>query len=158
MLTKRFHLGDDLSVTTGRLLSPAGMPGIYAILKHLTGESIFTHQIGRVLGEAATHVLAQFPALAAETGDDMTPEGHSLWLVEKSRTYGEWFDVAQLPAHAHESSDRASSTSSAETAMGRLVDRLAAAQQLPIGSLRARELPAAGLACGVSVWRIDRAG
>ena len=54
--------------------------------------------------------------------------------------------------------DRASSARSAEAAMGRLVDRLTAAQQLPIGSLRARELPAAGLACGVSVWRIERAG
>lgn len=53
---------------------------------------------------------------------------------------------------------RASSTSSAETAMGRLVDRLTAAQQLPIGSLRARELPAKGLAYGVSVWRIEHAG
>lgn len=51
-------------------------------------------------------------------------------------------------------SHRGSSTSSAETAMGRLVDRLTTAQQLPIGALRARELPAKGLACGVSVWQI----
>ena len=105
MSTKRFHLGDVLTVTTGKLLSPAGMTGVYAILKHLTGEPIFTHQIGRVLGEATPHLLAQFPALAAETGEDVTPEGHSLWLVEKSRIYGEWFDVAQLPEHAHESID-----------------------------------------------------
>jgi len=105
MSTKRFHLGDVLTVTTGKLLSPAGMTGVYAILKHLTGEPIFTHQIGRVLGEAAPHLLARFPALAAEKGDDVTPEGHGLWLVEKSRIYGEWFDVAPLPEHAHESID-----------------------------------------------------
>lgn len=105
MTTKRFHLGDVLSVTAGKLLSPSGMTGLYAILKHLTGEPIFTHQIGRVLGEAAPHVLAQFPALAAEAGDDVTPEGHALWLVEKSRIYGEWFEVAPMPADAHESID-----------------------------------------------------
>lgn len=105
MSTKRFHLGDVLTVTTGKLLCPAGMSGVYAILKHLTGEPIFTHQIGRVLGEAAPHLLAQFPALAAEKGDDVTPEGHALWLVEKSRIYGEWFDVSPLPEHAYESID-----------------------------------------------------
>lgn len=53
-------------------------------------------------------------------------------------------------------SHRGSSTSSAEVAMGRLVDRLTTAQHLPIGTLRARELPAKGLACGVSVWRIEQ--
>ena len=105
MSTKRFHLGDVLTVTTGKLLSPAGMSGVYAILEHLTGEPIFTHQIGRVLGEAAPHMLAQYPALAAEKGDDVTPEGHARWLAEKSRIYGEWFDVSPLPEHAHESID-----------------------------------------------------
>lgn len=54
-------------------------------------------------------------------------------------------------------SHRGSSTSSAETAIGRLVDRLTAAQALPIGTLRANELPATGLACGATVWRIERA-
>lgn len=53
-------------------------------------------------------------------------------------------------------SHRASSTSSAEAAMGRLVDRITAEQQLPIGSLRAAEVQANGLRCGVSVWRIER--
>ena len=53
---------------------------------------------------------------------------------------------------------RASSTSSDQAAMGRLVDRLTAAQQLPIGSLRAVELSCESLTCGVSVWRIEHAG
>lgn len=53
-------------------------------------------------------------------------------------------------------SHRGSSTSSAEIAMGRLVDRLTTALQLPIGTLLARELPAKGLGCGASVWRIEQ--
>lgn len=55
-------------------------------------------------------------------------------------------------------SHRGSSTSSAETAMGRLVDRLTTAQELPIGTLRAVQLPAdAGWSHCVTVWRIERA-
>lgn len=50
---------------------------------------------------------------------------------------------------------RCSSTSSPEIAMGRLVDRLTTEQKLPVGTLRAVELPAKGLAVGVSVWRIE---
>lgn len=105
MSAKRFHLGDVLSVTTDRLLSPSGMPGLFAFLKHLTGEPIFTHQIGRVRGEAAPHLLAQFPALSAVTIDDLTAEGRPFWLVEKARIYGEWFEVEPLPEHAHENID-----------------------------------------------------
>lgn len=105
MTTKRFHIGDVLTVTTGKLLSQGGMRSVYEILKHLAGEPIFTHQIGRVLQEAAPHVLKQFPALASERGDDVTPEGHALWLEEMAGAYGEWLDVAPLPEHAHESID-----------------------------------------------------
>ena len=54
-------------------------------------------------------------------------------------------------------SHRASSTSSEETAIARLVDKLTAAQGLPIGTLRAVLLPTTGLAIGVTVWRIERA-
>ena len=53
---------------------------------------------------------------------------------------------------------RASSTSSAETAVGRLVDKLQVVLSLPIGTLAARELPAKGLRPTCSVWQIDRRG
>lgn len=49
----------------------------------------------------------------------------------------------------------ASSTSSAETAAGRLVDKLTQRLQLQPGKLAARPLPAKGLAAGVSMWQID---
>ena len=50
---------------------------------------------------------------------------------------------------------RASSTSSAETAVGRLVDKLTAALQLQPGELTARDLHAKGLRPTCSVWQID---
>jgi hypothetical protein len=50
---------------------------------------------------------------------------------------------------------RASSTSSAETAVGRLVDKLTAALKLQPGELTARDLHAKGQRPTCSVWQID---
>ncbi|MEY5098406.1 MAG: hypothetical protein RJA36_1125 [Pseudomonadota bacterium] len=105
MTTKRFHVSDVLTVTTGKLLSHRGMEGVYEILKHLTGEPIFTHQIGRVLQEAAPHVLQQFPPLAGVSADDVSAENYSAWLRAIVAEHGEWLDVAPMPEHAHESID-----------------------------------------------------
>lgn len=48
MTTKTFHLGDILTITTGRLVSPRHMEGVYDILNWMTGEDLLvTHQIPR---------------------------------------------------------------------------------------------------------------
>lgn len=47
MNTRNFHLGDILSVTTGCLLSPRRMEGVYDILNFMTADNLFTHQLGR---------------------------------------------------------------------------------------------------------------
>lgn len=49
---------------------------------------------------------------------------------------------------------RASSTCSAETAVGRLVDKLTVALAVPTGSLAAKQLPAKGLQPTCSVWQV----
>ena len=50
---------------------------------------------------------------------------------------------------------RASSTSSAETAVGRLIDKLTVALALPPGTLTARDLQAKGQRPTCSVWQIS---
>lgn len=105
MKTERFHLGDVLSMTTGKMLSPSHMGGIYRIAQHLAGEPIWTHQLGRVMTECRPHLLEQFPALAAVTGDEVTAENHAAWLAARVAEHGEWLDVASMPEHAHESID-----------------------------------------------------
>jgi hypothetical protein len=45
MSNKSFHLGDILSVTTGRLVSLKHIEGVYNILNFMTGESLYTHQL-----------------------------------------------------------------------------------------------------------------
>ena len=63
MQTKEFHLGDVLSITTGRLVSPRRMDGIYDILNFMTDSNLFTHQLSRAINECKPHLLGQFPQL-----------------------------------------------------------------------------------------------
>lgn len=62
-MKKEFHLGDVLSMTTGRLLSPRGMEGIYDILGFMTGETLFTHQLPHASRKCSPHLEKQFPEL-----------------------------------------------------------------------------------------------
>lgn len=103
MKTERFHLGAVLSMTTGKLLCQ--MDDIYRIAQHLAGEPVWTHQLGRVMTESRPHLLAQFPALAAVTGEEVTPDNFAAWLYERVTEHGEFLDVAPMPADAHESVD-----------------------------------------------------
>jgi len=103
MKTERFHLGAVLSMTTGKLLCQ--MEDIYKLVAHLAGEPVWTNQLPRVGREAKPHLLAQFPALAAVTGEEVTPENFAAWLYERVAEHGEFLDVAPMPEHAHESID-----------------------------------------------------
>lgn len=103
MKTERFHLGAVLSMTTDKLLCQ--MDDIYKLAAHLAGEPVWTHQLPRVMRESKPHLLAQFPALAAVTGDEVTPDNFEVWLHERVAEHGEWFDVAPMSADQHESID-----------------------------------------------------
>ena len=103
MTTERFHLSAVLTMTTGKLLCQ--MEDIYRIAQHLAGEPVWTHQLGRVMTESKPHLLEQFPALAAVTGEEVTPENFAAWLYERVAAHGEFLDVAPLPERAHESID-----------------------------------------------------
>lgn len=106
MKTERFHLGTVLSMTTGKLLCK--MDDIYRIAQHLAREPVFTHQLGRVMTEAKPHLLAQFPALANVTGEEVNGDNFAPWLLDRVAEHGEFLDVAQMPEHAHESIDQIS--------------------------------------------------
>lgn len=64
MTDRLFHIGDILSVTTGRLVSRRHMAGVHDLLKHLTGDPLFTHQLGRAMDAAIPWLLQQHPQLA----------------------------------------------------------------------------------------------
>jgi hypothetical protein len=98
--SRTFHLGDILSITTGRLVSPRHMDGVCDILGWMTGESLFTHQIPRASRECEGPLLARHPDLA----DVAVPEnfggeaGVNAWLREQVERFGEAREVTPLRA------------------------------------------------------------
>lgn len=93
MNTREFHLGDILSITTGRLVSLRHMDGVYEILNFLTGDNLFTHQLPRAYREMRPRLLAQHPDLAEVDASDVTPENHRQWINEQITRYGEMRSV-----------------------------------------------------------------
>lgn len=105
--TKTFHIGDILTVTTGRLVSPRRVEGAYDILGWMTGESLFTHQLPRASRECEDNLKAQHPDLAAiEPPESFDGEAHVwAWLAELVEEFGETREVAPLPDGDHTSID-----------------------------------------------------
>lgn len=106
-MIKRFHLGDVISITHDRLVSPSHIDGIYAILNFLTGENLFTHQLPRASESCKSHLLKLIPALKELTIADgeITKENHKEWLNSKVEIYGEWHDLIPLNAGVYEARD-----------------------------------------------------
>lgn len=105
-LTPDFHLGDILSVTTGRLVSPShmdGIYGIYSILNWMTGDNLFTHQLPRATEDCAGPLLEQHPDLAAVVvPDDFESAEHVFaWLDEQIARFGERRPVAPIAPERH---------------------------------------------------------
>lgn len=105
MTTKQFHLGDILSITTGRLMSPQGMGGVYEILNWMTGESVFTHQIPRIAKEAAPVILRALPQIANAQCDDVTAENFDQRLSDLVVEFGEMHPVPKMTIAEHERID-----------------------------------------------------
>lgn len=102
---KKFHIGDILSITTGRLVSPRLMEGMYDILGYMSGEQLWTHQLPRVSRECKPYLLEQHPQLKDVDASNVTPENHKAWLAEQVAKFGEELPVSRLPWEAHERID-----------------------------------------------------
>lgn len=95
--TRPMPLADVLSVTTDRLMSRRHVDGIYDLLRHMTGQDVYTHQLGKVADACAPALLEQHPFLR----DLQPPEGLDApdlmaWLVETERVHGEEVSVTPL--------------------------------------------------------------
>ena len=88
MATREFHLGDILSITTHRLVSPRHMDGVYDILNFMSGDDLMTHQLPRVCDEMKPRLLAQHPVLAEVNTSGIKPDT-VMWLDEQVARFGE---------------------------------------------------------------------
>lgn len=106
METKNFHIGDILTITTGRLVSPRHMEGVYDILGWMTGETLYTHQLPRVCREAQPVILAMHPQLAAVDKDaEINPGNLDAWLAARVAEFGETLPVPKMTTDQHERID-----------------------------------------------------
>ena len=96
-----FDLGDILSVTTGLLVSPRHMEGVYDILDFLSGDQNFTHQLPRVSRECAPWVLKQHPQLAEISSEGIGRDNWQPWLTECYAKYGKELPLTPMPREMH---------------------------------------------------------
>lgn len=97
-MSKTFHLGDLLSVTTGTLLAPNKMRGVSALLEHLTGVRLDIHQLLLASEVCAPLMVKDRPWL----GDLTPPVGadHAelvSWISWAVSEHGEWHEVDSYP-------------------------------------------------------------
>jgi hypothetical protein len=105
--TRSFHIGDILSITSGKLVSPRHVEGIYDLLGWMTDEKPMTHQLPRLSEECAPALREQFPDLAAvDVPKGLNTEEKVLfWLGGLEAEYGTRREVAPLPPQDHTSID-----------------------------------------------------
>lgn len=102
-MSRDFHLGDILTVTTGYLVAERHMDAVYDLLNFMTGDDLFTHQLPRASNECASALLAQHPDLAAVVVPN-TFSGEAnvrAWLAEQVERFGETRSVEPLDPSDH---------------------------------------------------------
>jgi len=95
-VNRKFHLGDVLTVTTGRLLSLRGVDGLYDILNYMTGDELYTHALPRAGRICAPVLLKQYPQLADVDAEGINKENWKNWLAEQVAKYGEELEVTPI--------------------------------------------------------------
>ncbi len=100
-MIREFHIGEVLSITTGRLLSLQGMKGLYDILNFMTGDSLFTHQLPRAGERCQPALFAQYPELKNVDVEGVNPENFPSKLLEFTEQYGEYLAVISLDEWEH---------------------------------------------------------
>lgn len=97
--SREFHIGDLLSITTGRLVSPRHIGGVYDIIDFITGVAHMTHQLPRAGEAIKPRLLQQHPWLADITVPDglERDEVFGPWLAEIVAKHGETHLVTAMP-------------------------------------------------------------
>lgn len=95
---RQFHLGDILSITTSRMLSPTGMGGVHEIVTHMIGELATDMACIEERARCAAALLAQHPQLArlVDAGDKIDPSTVDAWLTKQITQFGERLAVEAL--------------------------------------------------------------
>lgn len=105
-MAKTFPTGDLVSVSTGYVMPPNGIGGIYGLLNHLTGDNLMTHQLPMAGEQMRPHLEQQFPWLVGlqppilDGVEDGAIRKATLeaWVAEVSAAHGEQHEVVPPPS------------------------------------------------------------
>ena len=98
------HIGDILSITSGRLVSREGFSSFHRALTYMAGEDVYVHQVAHVMAEARPVLLERYPLLAdVVPPDDIDETTVGEWLNEQSRLYGEFLELPRMSCGQHKS-------------------------------------------------------
>jgi hypothetical protein len=111
MQVKQFHLGEVLSVTTRRLVSPIG---VCNIMSFMVGYNLFQHEFPQAGEKCRPWLVAQFPQLSANRMGSALAELDNMlkaktsaadeeeviagWLAKQVDKYGEMLSVNSIPS------------------------------------------------------------
>ena len=108
-MTKRFHVGDVLSVYSGYLVSMNGMDGVCDVLNFLTRDDLFTHQLPRAMEECHGYLERAHPFLTTidcssvgTAEEPLTEETLRQWLDSVVAQHGAMVELTPMPEDAHE--------------------------------------------------------
>ena len=95
---KAFDLGDILSITDGRLVSPRLMEGVYDILNFMTGDNLTTIGLMSAMPPCRDALLEQHPQLAPVSEDEteLGPSTFRAWLDGWKAKLGDSLPVTPL--------------------------------------------------------------
>ena len=96
---KTFSLGAILSVTTGILLADIGE--VHELLDHMTGDTLFTHQLPRAGRGCEGPLREQFPSLPTEIPELDGWEACAAYLAPLIAAHGERHEVQPLRSEQH---------------------------------------------------------
>src|SRR5690554_3531119 len=101
--TRQFHIGDVLSITDGKLVSPDHVGGVYKILNWMTGDNLMTHQLPRASRECEPFLKAQHPELGAVVVPDTinSMESALAFLETLYPKFGQFVSVEKIPEQEH---------------------------------------------------------
>ena len=109
-MSRTFHIGDLLSITDGRLVSPNHIGGVYEICDYALGQEHMTHQLPRAARTLKPWLLEQHPWLADVKFELDIPSGTTKEDAQRivgecmaalAAQYGEFHDVEPMPFGAY---------------------------------------------------------
>lgn len=94
---RAFHLGDVLSITTGRLLAPAGFGAVHDLVSYMIGQVANDSACIAMRSTCAAALIKQHPPLC-DARPALSISGAELdaWMADQIRTMGEYLDVLPL--------------------------------------------------------------